>query len=183
MYASNELVLDNCLLPSKIYHKTFQLITDEVKLTSKLDNPYFAIERVLAMLEECLFLNMGRVLLPDQNQKYLRIRYAHGLPTEKRFITYKIDEGITGMVYETGQALYADDLDTNNLYVGRLSSPLDLPYSKPAFSGVPIKNQEDVVIGVLCVNHGYRNAKEISTILTLLEGIATIIAQLLVGKK
>lgn len=179
MNAINENKDDLCILPSKIYHRTFQLISDEVKDRIAVNNPKEVIERVLAMLEECVFLNMARVLLPDHDKKYLRIRYAHGLPAEKRFVTYKIDEGITGFVYKSGQPIYIDDLDTNSMYIGRLTSPLDLPYSKPAFSGVPILNSDNVVIGVLCVNHGYRSNMEINNTLVLLEGIAKIIGEII----
>ena len=164
------------LLPSKVYHRAYQLILDTPKENKSVKK---SIESILAILEECLFLNMGRVLLPDHNKKYLRIRYAHGLPMEKRFITYQIDHGVTGFVFTSRQAIYIDDLVTNSMYTGKLVNPLDLPYSKPAFTGVPIFDQTNEVIGVLCVNHGYRTREEISSTITLLEEASKVIANLL----
>lgn len=170
---------ENSLLPDQVYARALQLITNEL-LSGISDKPTNkAIVNALGMLEECLFLNMGRVLLPDRSGKFLKIKYSHGVPLEKRFTTYRLKEGISSFVYESGQPIYIDDLDTNSMYKGRLAKPLELPYSKPAFSGVPIKSLEGKVIGVLCVNHGYRNADEIKLTLSILEKTAKIIAQLL----
>ncbi len=167
------------VLPHDVYRHVFQMIFEEVEEAHKHKTVQQIINRILMMLEENLFLNMGRVLLPDNTDNFLRIRYSHGLSTEKRFITYTVNEGITGFIYHTGQAMYIDDLDTNSMYIGRLVNPMDLPYSKPAFSGVPIFNPLNDVIGVLCVNHGYRNRMEVKTTLGILEQTAQIIGELL----
>lgn len=167
------------LLPDKVYERALQLIADEIFSGLADNNPRRAIEKTLELLEECLFLNMGRVLLPDHSGKYLRIRYSHGLPLEKRFITYDINEGISGFVFTTGQAIYIDDLDTNSMYKGQLVQPIDLPYSKPAFSGVPLRSVDNRTIGVLCVNHGYRNPEEVKLTLDILEKTALMISQLI----
>lgn len=170
---------ETSILPKEVYQRTIKLLAEEANETLQKFSTSRAIERILAMLEEYLFLNMGRVLLLDSSNKYLRIRYAHGLPTEKRFVTYKLDEGITGFIFLSGQPMYADDLDTNNMYIGKLLKPIDLPYSNPAFSGVPIFDSNNKIIGVLCVNHGYRNAYETNTTLNLLEETAKLIGQIL----
>lgn len=169
------------LLPATVYQRCSQLIAEELYRDISSINQKEAIERTLEILEECLFLNMGRVLIPDTSGKYLRIKYSHGLPTEKRFITYKISEGISGFVYTSGEAIYIDDLETNSMYQGRLINPIDLPYSKPAFSGVPIKSPAGKTIGVLCVNHGYRNAEEVKLSLSTLTDAARMISRLLLN--
>ena len=169
------------LLPTKVYQRCNQLIAEELYQDLSSVNQKTAIEKVLAILEECLFLNMGRVLIPDNTGKYLRIKYSHGLPTEKRFITYKIGEGISGFVYTSGEAMYIDDLETNSMYQGRLIDPNDLPYSKPAFSGVPIKSPGGKTIGVLCVNHGYRNAEEVKLTLSTLTETARMLSRFLLN--
>ncbi|MDX1811126.1 MAG: GAF domain-containing protein [Gammaproteobacteria bacterium] len=167
------------ILPDQIYSRALQLISDEVINNLSRKSPAQTIENSLKILDDCLFLNMGRVLLVDNTGKYLRIRYAYNLPSEKRFVTYKKDEGISGFVFTTGQSMYLDDLDTNSMYKGRLINPLQLPYEKPAFSAVPIKSIEGNVIGILCVNHGYRCPEEIQSSFEVLEKTAQMFSQLL----
>jgi len=63
-----------------------------------------------------------------------------------------------------------------------LCSGTDLPYTNPAISGVPIIDSSDNLLGVLCVNHGYRANEELSEIQQVLEHTATLISALLKSK-
>jgi signal transduction protein with GAF and PtsI domain len=138
-----------------------------------------SIEKILAILDEFLFLNMGRVLLPSHDQTKLYLRYAHGIEKEKRFISYDIDQGITGLIFSTKQPIYVDDLDTHSMYLGKLCETTNLPYCNPAVTGVPVFSSKNEIMGVLCVNHGTREARELDDIINLLENTATLISQLI----
>jgi len=172
-------VKNTSVLPNKIYQQALQVISQvsfycQVKYGTKE-----GINRILSILAEYLFLNMGRVILPSNEDDLLHIRYSHGIPKERQFVSYTKDQGITGLIYSTGQAIYADDLDTNAMYLGKIVSSDSLPYFDPAISGVPILDSNDRVIGILCVNHGFRDASELKSIFSTLESSAALISQLL----
>jgi len=167
------------VLPHSIYQHTYQTISEIVFDSHSEFNKAEAIEKILSTLADQLFLNMGRVLLPDYNETHLCIRYAHGIPKEKRLTSYGVDQGITGLVYTCQQSIYADDLDTNSMYVGKLCASTDLPYTNPAITGVPILDTHCEIKGVLCVNHGYRERDELADVQNVLENTAILIAMLL----
>ena len=178
----NSDTLDACstsVLPHKLYLMTYQLISEVAFDRRSKYSSREAIEKILGILGDNLFLNMGRVLLPNHYNSRLLFRYSHGLNKEKRLVDYEIHQGITGLIYSSEQSIFADDLDTNSMYVGKLCGANELPYADPAIIGVPIFRSNKGIMGVLCVNHGYRGTKEISEIEQVLEGTATLIAQII----
>jgi len=179
MNTINYLKNSNTVLPHKMYQLAYQVVSEFAFDTYVNYDTQTGIEKILGALEGYLFLNMGRVLVPNHDRTKLCIRYAHGIEKAQRFINYDIDQGITGLIYTSKQAIYADDLDTNSMYLGKLCQSTYLPYSNPAISGVPIFNSKNEIRGVLCVNHGYRDNKELSEILSVLENTATLIGLLL----
>ena len=167
------------VLPHKLYKMADQTIAEiAFKSYSRKDRKN-DIEKILATLEEYLFLNMARVLTPNHDATKLHIRYAHGISKENRFINYDIDQGITGLIYSSRQAIYADDLDTNSMYLGKLGASSSLPHINPAITGVPIIDSKNNIKGVLCVNHGFREANELSEIISVLENTAILLSSLI----
>jgi Nif-specific regulatory protein len=65
-----------------------------------------ALYKVLDLLEKELGMNRGSITLLNPETSEIHIEVAHGIsPTEKKKGRYKLGEGITGRVIESGRPM------------------------------------------------------------------------------
>ena len=98
-----------------------------------------AFSKVLDLLDKELGLNRGTIslLVPDDNE--IRIESAHGLSQEKsKRITYRLGEGITGKVVQTGKTIIVPKVSQEPLFLNRFErwsvTKQDLSFICPAMS-------------------------------------------------
>ncbi len=135
-----------------------------------------ALNSILRVLSDSLEMQRGTITLVDPNTNELHIEVAHGLSTaEKERGRYKIGEGITGKVVETGLPMVIQDMGADPSFLNKTRSR-DLESRKYAFLCVPIKVGNKVV-GALSVDHLFKGEISYEEDVKLLTIIASMVGQ------
>ena len=111
-----------------------------------------ALHKVLDLLEKDLGMNRGSITLLNPGTSEIHIEVAHGISsTEKRRGRYKLGEGITGRVIESGRPMAVPKIDEEAFFLDKTGSRRRIDKSKISFICVPIKDDHRV-IGALSVD-------------------------------
>jgi Nif-specific regulatory protein len=136
------------------------------------------IEKILAILENSAGMRRGTIaiLVPDNSQ--LAVDVAWGLTeSEKRKGKYRLGEGITGKVVETGRPIAIPKIKDEPTFLDRTGSRKNLKLSDLSFLCVPIKAGATIV-GALSVDRvAVENTISLDGELRFLEAVADLIAQ------
>jgi len=154
------------------------------RLGTSLD-PEVTLGSILEILSENMGMRRGTLTLLDPDTKQLYIEFAHGLTEEeKRRGVYKIGEGITGKVVETGEPIIVPDVGKEPLFLNRTRSRGDISRENISFISVPVKVKGET-IGVLSVDRLFTDKSisleedvRILTIVASLIGQAITIAKM-----
>ena len=115
-------------------------------------DPKATLSSVLEILSESMGMSRGTLTLLDLETKQLYIEFAHGLtPEERSRGIYRIGEGITGKVVESGEPIIVPDIGKEPLFLNRTRSRGDIKRENISFICVPVKVKGDTV-GVLSVD-------------------------------
>lgn len=145
-------------------------------LSSSLDLEE-SFESILKVLSDSLEMKRGTIALVDPLTNELRIEVAHGLTKmEKERGHYKIGEGITGKVVETGQPMIVPDIEAEPMFLDRTQARKNLKEREFAFLCVPIK-AGNKIIGALSVDHLFRADTSYEEDIKLLTIIASMLGQ------
>ncbi|MBF0229037.1 MAG: sigma 54-interacting transcriptional regulator [Desulfamplus sp.] len=136
-----------------------------------------ALYKVLEILSESLNLVRGTVTLLDPITKEIRIEVAHGIPEKAmKRAKYKLGEGITGKVIQTGEPAVVPIINEEPLFLNRTDShkgEVGMDYS---FICVPVKKGTRVV-GALSADRPYQGKSELQQGEKVLSVVATMIAR------
>ena len=133
-------------------------------------------DQLMRLLASEVGIERGRLVILDEVSGYLRIEAAHGLsPEMQRQGVYAPGEGITGRVFETGQAIVVPDVRAEPAYLDRTGGlrSSDRPYS---FLCLPILS-EGRPVGVLSVDKPAETPEALERDFSLLSVVATMISQ------
>ena len=145
-------------------------------LSSSLDLEK-SLDSILKVLYDSLEMQRGTITLVDPLTNELRIEVAHGLTKEeKERGRYKIGEGVTGKVVETGQPMVVQDIEAEPSFLNRTQARKNLEDRKFAFLCVPIK-VGNKVIGALSVDHLFKGEISYEEDIKLLTIIASMVGQ------
>src|SRR5665648_595676 len=134
------------------------------------------LQRVLQILAQSMGMRRGTVTILNPETAELQIEVAHGLTAEaRRRGRYKLGEGITGRVVETGEPAVVPRVSQEPLYLNRTRSRGSREKEELSFLCVPIKINYKT-IGALSVDKLHRDL-DLDRDLRLLTIIASIIAQ------
>lgn len=134
-----------------------------------------ALRHVLYVLDKELGLNRGTITLlaPDGNQA--RIEAVHDLSEEKsRIVTYRIGEGVTGQVMETGKAAIVARVSREPLFLNRFER-WNVTKQELSFICVPISVGDDV-IGTISVDRPFDENAPLDEEVRILGIVASMIA-------
>lgn len=139
------------------------------------------LEEILNSIMDILANNMGMsrgtLTVLDKDTKELKIEVAHGLTgEEKERGRYKIGEGITGKVVETGEPIIVPDIGKEPRFLDRTKARGDIKKGNISFICVPVKAHNDVV-GVLSVDKLFAKNVSFEEDVRLLTIIASLIGQ------
>ncbi|GAB1258397.1 sigma-54-dependent Fis family transcriptional regulator [Aurantivibrio plasticivorans] len=155
------------------------VLREAAKLINHLDKPETMILGTLRLMSEMLGLNRGRVVLPESDGATLRIQYSYGLTqAEQKRGVYRLGEGITGQVMQTGREAVVQNVDEEAQFVFKAVDRKTLPQQVVAFLAVPI-NIGTETIGVLAAHRLRMRPRAIKSDLATLAIIATFIAQVI----
>ncbi|MBU1363766.1 MAG: sigma 54-interacting transcriptional regulator [Gammaproteobacteria bacterium] len=154
------------------------LIRESISLLSRGLEPDKAIREMLHLLSELLGLNRGRVVLPDGQTGELAIRVAYGL-TQRQMERgrYRMGEGITGRVMQSGEVLIVQDIDNEPAYLARAVDRSALPEGTVSFIALPIM-VDRVIAGVLGVHRLRSRRRSLRADLQILHTVAELMGQI-----
>ncbi len=133
--------------------------------------------RILDLLSEHLGMNHGSVTLLNPETSEIHIEVAHGMSMKaKTKGRYKLGEGITGRVIETGRPMAVPHIDDEPLFLDRTGVRSRMDKSKISFICVPIKEGRRVV-GALSADRVFKDASPLEEDVRLLTIISGLIAQ------
>jgi Nif-specific regulatory protein len=136
-----------------------------------------ALYKVLDLLSEYLGMNRGSISLLNPDTSEIHIEVAHGISsTAKTKGRYKLGEGVTGRVIETGRPMAIARLTDEPLFLDRTGARSSIDKSKISFICVPIK-EGGRVIGALSVDRVLEGNYPPQEDVRLLSIISTLIAQ------
>ncbi|BCS88005.1 sigma 54-interacting transcriptional regulator [Pseudodesulfovibrio sediminis] len=135
-----------------------------------------ALDRVLKILSEQLSMQRATVTLYDPETGQLSINASYGLTAEeKQRGVYRLDEGVTGRIFQTGEPYYVPDINKEPLFLDKTGSR-GVARGHISFVGVPIVLHGDP-IGVLNVDRLFEDEIEFEEDIDFLKVVATLIGQ------
>ncbi|NDV23378.1 nif-specific transcriptional activator NifA [Desulfovibrio sp. JC022] len=135
-----------------------------------------ALDGVLSILSENLSMKRATVTLYDPETKQLSINASYGLSLEeKQRGVYRLDEGVTGRIFQTGESYYVPDISKEPLFLDKTGAR-KIERAKTGFIGVPIILHSDP-IGVLNVDRIFGDHVAAEEDVDFLKIVATLIGQ------
>jgi Nif-specific regulatory protein len=154
-----------------------QLLSDVAKALAESLHLEETLTSILRSLDTHLRLRRGTITLLDPETEMIHIKVAHGLSERSKSRgSYKIGEGITGRVVQTGEAIVVPDIARDPRFLHRTKSRKVGDGRKIAFFCVPIK-LEGKTVGALSVDRQAGRGDDFEASLRLLHIISTMVAQ------
>jgi len=139
-------------------------------------NLHASIHRIMDTLAQTMGMNRGTLTLLKPETGELIIEIAHGMPEEKkRRGKYKVGEGITGKVFESGEPVVVPKIGEEPLFLNRTKWRGDITKQNISFLCVPIKIGKNV-IGTFSVDRLFDEGVSFEEDVRLLTIIASMIA-------
>ncbi len=161
------------------------VIIEIAKLLERPLDPPRTVQGILRLLAQMRGLNCGRVVMPNESRSTLEVRYSYGLSPSRLVqggYTLAFDEGVTGYVMRTGSIGLVPDVDSEPLYIQRITergAPRGTqPGERLAFLAVPIL-EAGTPIGVLSVQREGLADRPFDNDISLLRVAAAAIGQVL----
>ncbi len=124
-----------------------------------------------------LGMNRGSITILDPDTSEIHIEVAHGISsTAKTRGRYKLGEGVTGRVIESGRPMVIPHLNEEPLFLDRTGARSRIDKSRISFMCVPIK-EGNRVIGALSVDRVFEGSGPLEEDVRLLTIISSLIAQ------
>lgn len=153
--------------------QTLRIISGIIDKALDLENTLYEI---LKILSNELSMNRATITLYDSTTGNLTINASYGLtPEERKRGVYALGEGITGKIFESGQAYIVPDISREPLFLNRTKART-IAREGLSFIGVPII-LNNIPIGVLNVDRLFGDDVSFEEDLEFLSVVATLIAQ------
>jgi len=134
-----------------------------------------ALTKILDMLDNDLRLARGTITLLSLDGNEIRIEAAHNLsPEQSRRITYRIGEGVTGRVMQTGKPMIVPKVSQEPLFLNRFER-WNVTKQDLSFICVPISINNDV-IGTISVDRPFEETAPLDEEMRILSIVASMIA-------
>ncbi len=135
-----------------------------------------SLYKVLDILSSSMNMVRGTITILNPVRNEITIEVAHGLnPSAMQKVKYKLGEGITGRVIETGKAVTIPKISEEPLFLDRTGVRKKKRGQDLSFICVPVKRGNQV-IGALSVDKPFRKTYSLKDGQKLLSVIATMIA-------
>jgi len=136
-----------------------------------------SLYKVLDLLSSSLEMERGTICILNPLRNEISIEVAHGLSKAAMAKgKYKMGEGITGRVIETGSALVVPKISEEPLFLNRTATRKAVQDKELSFMCVPIKKGNQV-IGALSVDRPFDKDYSLKDGKRLLSIVATMLAQ------
>ena len=154
-----------------------QLLSDVAKAFAESLDLEETLQKILKSLDTHLKLRRGMISLYEPESEAIHLKVAHGLSAKSRAqASYKVGEGITGRVVQTGEEIVVPDIAKDPRFLHKTRSRKTGSGGKIAFFCVPIR-VEGRTVGALSVDRQAGRGEDFEAHLRLLEIISTMVAQ------
>jgi len=134
-----------------------------------------ALAEIVDVLERELGLNRGTVTLLAPDGDEIRIEVAQSFPEQRsRTVRYRMGEGVTGRVMQTGKAMIVPKVSEEPLFLNRFER-WNVTKEEISFICVPISIGQEV-IGTISVDRAYDQAVSLEEDMRMLSIVASMIA-------
>ena len=135
-----------------------------------------SLYKVMDILSSSMNMVRGTITILNPMRNEINIEVAHGMSrnTAQR-VKYKLGEGITGRVIETGKAVAIPKISEEPLFLDRTGSRKKKDDREHSFICVPVKKGKQV-IGALSVDRPYDKNFSLKSGQKLLSVVATMLA-------
>ncbi|MBD3393520.1 MAG: GAF domain-containing protein [Chitinivibrionales bacterium] len=139
---------------------------------------------VLQVLDEDAGMGRGMISILKAGEEELAVDVAHGVSSkEKKRGTYRLGEGVTGKVVESGKPAVIRKLSEEPTFLDRTGARKQLSWDDLSFLCVPITAGDDVV-GALSVDRvGTDKESTLDSELEFLKAVSDLIAQVVVARR
>ncbi|MGD8610157.1 MAG: GAF domain-containing protein, partial [Desulfobacterales bacterium] len=159
--------------------KTIEEVTLLYEITTALNEHLDlrkSLYKVLDILSSSMKMVRGTITILNPLRNEINIEVAHGLAqSTMNRVKYKLGEGVTGKVIESGKPVAIPKISEEPLFLDRTASHKKHRDREYSFFCVPIKKGKKV-IGALSVDRPYQKSYALKSGQKLLEVIATMIA-------
>jgi Nif-specific regulatory protein len=154
-----------------------QLLSDVARALAESLDLEDTLKSILKSLDTHLKLQRGTITLLDDQTETINIKVAHGLSTRSKSRgSYKVGEGITGRVVQTGERIVVPDISKDPRFLHKTRSRKETGGKRIAFFCVPIK-LENRTIGAMSVDRPSGKSDDFEADVRLLNVISTMVAQ------
>ena len=139
-------------------------------------NLHAGLSGVLGILARRCSASRGAVALLDEQTRELQIRAAIGLSREGESTRYRLGEGVTGTVAESGEPIVVPEISRDARFLHRAAGRQERRGSEFSFVCVPIVLHRRVV-GTLSVELIFKPDRDPERLLKFLKVVASMISQ------
>jgi Nif-specific regulatory protein len=159
--------------------KEVQLLSEMAQVFSESLELESTLQSALKLLETHLKLRRGTITLFDPETETINIKVAYGLSEEsKKLGIYKVGEGITGIVVQTGKEVVVPDISKDPRFLDRTGARKKEKGERLAFFCVPIK-LEGKTVGALSADREAGTGDDFDDWVRLLNVVAVMVGQTL----
>ena len=134
-----------------------------------------ALQRVLQLLDRRDSVVCSSITLVSPDTDLLHVEAAEGLTPEGRTARYKIGEGVTGRVVESGKPVIVPRASKEPMFLNRARRK-NLERKDISFICVPIKTRKDTV-GAISIDLPFEKGRDYQGYVRFLDVVASMIAQ------
>jgi Nif-specific regulatory protein len=162
---------------SKLEKLELMVLYDISRIIGQALNLDQTLETILEILSEYLSMNRGTITLQNPETGNLEIRASHGLTgLEKRRGVYRLDEGVTGLIFRTAEAFVVPDISDEPLFLNKTGAR-KIEKEGLSFIGVPIILNA-APIGVLSVDRLFEDNISFEEDIRFLTILGALVGQL-----
>jgi Nif-specific regulatory protein len=167
-----------CKMDSRVSQLELKVLFDISQIIGQALNLDQTLEVILGIVSEYLSMKRATVTLRNGEKGQLVIRASHGLTSEeKRRGVYRLDEGVTGLVFSSAEPFVVPDISKEPLFLNKTGSR-KIEKGKISFLGVPIV-LHGIPVGVLSVDRLFDEDISFEEDIRFLTILAALIAQLI----
>jgi len=165
-----------------------KITTDETKLLSTLADvtlaldgarsPRAGLQRALEILTPLYGVVRALVVLADADTGHLKIEASEGVASEGRKATWKLGEGITGRVVQTGRPVVVPQISQEPMFLNRTGPRQKSGKSEITFICLPIRGERKA-IGALNIDLPFIKDRDYEHDLQLFRVVAAMFGQAL----
>ena len=135
-----------------------------------------AFHQVLEILERHHRVARGAVVMLDEEEAELRVAASTGLPTAGQRAQYRVGEGITGRVVESGKPVLVPQVSREPLFLNRAGARRDLARNEVTFVCVPLVVAKKT-IGALWLDLPFKRERDYDRSLKFYRLVGSLLSQ------